>query len=359
MVKKDFAENSDFKFRAKAFVIFSIIFILFLSADILIDFYLSGNINNIFYYTEILGALLIIVNLVAFLLFKDERNITIFLIIAGFLSFLFAICKEGSLDSVAGLIAYPFIVAFTRGYKSVVPWNLPVIFGFISVFLFKEDLFKFLNLNNIPGVKSEKILLELMFGYLIVVLVSYFLSKTAKDITFEIYNISVKDPLTGLFNRAFALSYLEQETEELRRNRNLKNNICIVYIDLDNFKTVNDTFGHSVGDSVLTKVASIFKSFFRKSDVVARLGGDEFLVIAKNVECESLNRRLEDLRNKVERELKRFGISMSYGISEIPKDSTTAKEALEIADTRMYENKQLRKGKAVRRELPSAEEPTS
>jgi len=105
-------------------------------------------------------------------------------------------------------------------------------------------------------------------------------------------------------------------------------------------------------------VASIFKTFFRKSDVVARLGGDEFLVIAKNVECESLTRRLEDLRNKIERELKNFGISMSYGISEIPKESTTAKEAIEKADLKMYKNKHLKKGKLVREELPS-QEPTS
>ncbi len=356
MIRENIVENSDFRFRAKAFVIFSLIFILFLSFDILVDFYIHKNLTNVFYYVEMLGAILITLNLIVFLKLKNEINITIFLIMSGLISFLFALSKGENIDSIFGLTAYPFIVAFTRGYRSVIPWNLPLIFGFTLTFLTKKDLLKILPINSIQGIKSDQVLLELMFSYLLVVIVSYFLSKTAKDITFEIYNISVKDPLTGLFNRAFALSYLDKETEEIKRNRNPKNNICVVYIDLDNFKTVNDTFGHSVGDTVLKKVASIFKLFFRKSDVIARLGGDEFLVIAKNVDCESLNRRLEDLRNKLEREFMRFGISMSYGIAEIPKDSITAKEVIEIADERMYQNKQLRKHKVVKRELPSPEE---
>lgn len=344
--------KNGFKFKTKAFITFSLVFIFFLTADTMVKFLTEQNENPFYYYLEIGGAILILANLITFLTSRKESNITIFLIITGIISFLLSIHKEESIESVICLFSFPFIVAFTREHKSVILWNLPLIFGLILVFLLKEKLFKTF---GITGIQSDKKLIELTFGYLAAVVISYFLSKITTDITSEIYNISVKDPLTGLFNRAFALSYLEQEIKDLVRNRNKNRNICVVYIDLDNFKTVNDVFGHSVGDSVLKKVGTIFKTFFRKSDVIARLGGDEFLLIAKNVECESLNRRLEDLRNKIERELKQFNISLSYGISEIPRDTIIAREAIEKADERMYQNKHLKKGKLVSRELPHQE----
>ena len=89
------------------------------------------------------------------------------------------------------------------------------------------------------------------------------------------------------------------------------------------------------------------------------MGGDEFLVISLNTDCENLKRRLEKLRVQVEEELRDYNLSLSFGVAEIPEDTVDAKEAIDIADRRMYMNKQKRKRekkREVKVELPSPEE---
>ena len=353
-MERELLGDGSYKFRTKAFVIFSLILIFFFPIDLLIDLYL-GNYNPYAYYLEISASIILLANLILFTLLKHlEFSVSIFLLTTGIVSFLLILIKGTSSETLFVFLLYPLIVAFTKGYRAVIPWNMPLFAAIYFLLLLKEDLLKSTPHHFIINL-NEKTLTEILITYLTAITISYFLSKTSKDSRYEIYNLSVKDPLTGLFNRAFALSFLEQEIEEIKRTKTNRN-LCIAYIDLDNFKPVNDTYGHSVGDAVLKRVASLFKSFFRKSDVIARLGGDEFLVVARNVDCKSLDRRLGDLRSKLEKEFKIFGVSMSYGLAEIPKDTFEVKRAIELADERMYKNKQERKRKRrVKGELPSAE----
>ena len=357
-LEREILGNENYKFRTKVFVILSLILIFFFPVDFVIDLHL-GSYNPLVFNLEIGASIILFINLIIFTFLKQlEFSISVFLLTTGIVSFLLTLIKGN--EALFIFLLYPFIVAFTKNHKAVIPWNLPFVASIFLLILLKKNLIK-INIHYLAVNQSEKTLTEILIAYLTVIIVSYFLAKTSKDSRYEIYNLSVKDPLTGLFNRAFALSFLEREVEEMKRTKTdgLNSNLCVVYIDLDNFKLVNDTYGHSVGDSVLKIVASLFKSFFRKSDVVARLGGDEFLVIARNVDCESLDRRLDDLRSKLEKELKGFRISMSYGMAEIPKDTLDAKRAIELADERMYKNKQERKKRRMRGELPSTEEPTS
>ena len=87
---------------------------------------------------------------------------------------------------------------------------------------------------------------------------------------------AVKDPLTGLYNRRYAITHLRHQFEKALLNGN---DLSIVMIDLDHFKRINDAFGHAVGDMVLCAVGDILKSALRASDLLARLGGEEFVVI--------------------------------------------------------------------------------
>ena len=86
------------------------------------------------------------------------------------------------------------------------------------------------------------------------------------------------DEMTGLLNRNFTTKYIQQILEE-----NADSSHALLTIDVDNFKSLNDTKGHQTGDIFLTKLSKIFKNFFRESDIVGRVGGDEFFILMKNI----------------------------------------------------------------------------
>jgi diguanylate cyclase (GGDEF)-like protein len=141
---------------------------------------------------------------------------------------------------------------------------------------------------------------------------------------------------------------LKQELEKVKRGE--IGILCIIYIDLDNFKYINDLHGHLVGDLALREIAELIKLCFRKGDVVARIGGDEFLIVVTNCKKEPIKERLEELKVQVEEKFKAFKVSISYGIAVAPGDSTDIEELVKIADRRMYSAK--RAGKKISRTGP-------
>jgi len=153
------------------------------------------------------------------------------------------------------------------------------------------------------------------------------------------------DALTGLVNRAFFDRLLEEIHEESRLTGMP---FSLFFIDLDNFKTVNDTLGHEAGDELLIHVAKKLTSCFRDEDIVARLGGDEFCIILQGVstreELASVATRCADrVGNElvIKGRLARFGLSM--GISSYPQDGTTPKDVIHAADLAMYAAKKAGK----------------
>lgn len=106
------------------------------------------------------------------------------------------------------------------------------------------------------------------------------------------------DSLTGLYNRQYIMSELERAVENTKRNDSF--NHALLYIDLDNFKYINDTMGHLVGDRLLIEIADIFSKRTRKGDVLSRLGGDEFAVLLTNVEECNAEQTADYYRDKIE-----------------------------------------------------------
>lgn len=149
------------------------------------------------------------------------------------------------------------------------------------------------------------------------------------------------DPLTGLPNRQLLKDRLSQYLASARVD---SNNGAILFIDLDRFKEINDIFGHSVGDEVLTKAADRIVAQVRGRDTVARLGGDEFVVLIPNVENDSMVRRTADrLLNALcdsftVRENDHY-MSASIGIAMFPEDGATVETLLKNADAAMYRAK--------------------
>ncbi|MDR3435819.1 EAL domain-containing protein [Telmatospirillum sp.] len=151
------------------------------------------------------------------------------------------------------------------------------------------------------------------------------------------------DPLTDLPNRLLAMDRLEHAMDRCERGRQ---HIGLLFIDLDHFKNINDTLGHSVGDDLLKQVAQRMRRAVRAEDTVARLGGDEFMVIVENVE------HVEDIADIARKVVALVAtpiavsgndlcISASVGISLFPEDGTSRETLIRAADTAMYAAKDL------------------
>lgn len=156
--------------------------------------------------------------------------------------------------------------------------------------------------------------------------------------------LALKDSLTGLANRPLFLDRLQQAIALAKRD----DHFALHYIDLDNFKPINDTHGHDAGDHVLREIAQRFKNAVRETDMVARLGGDEFVVIqtkASSMEAvERLaTRLLASAQQPIEYKGKELCVGASIGISLSMNAAPDAEQIVKLADLALYESK--RRGK--------------
>lgn len=169
----------------------------------------------------------------------------------------------------------------------------------------------------------------------------------------ELEKLSIHDELTQILNRRGFDNALDKELDRLYRNK--KDTSLILMIDLNNFKSINDTHGHSFGDQALKLVAKTIEHNIRTMDVAARLGGDEFGVLLTQAKTDKALDRVQDLARKLNSLTIRSGnkiirLSASIGISPI-KAGDTAENILNIADQRMYDDKRKRKKTKDKKEL--------
>ena len=144
------------------------------------------------------------------------------------------------------------------------------------------------------------------------------------------------DTLTGLYNREAFEKILKTE---LTRAKLSKTTLALIFLDLDNFKSVNDTYGHHYGDKVLRKVGEILNSSVRKGDIVARYGGDEFILLIHSKGDLEPERIAKRIKREIEEGLQEYKISVSYGIAIYGKDGSSPEELLSVADRNMYKQK--------------------
>jgi diguanylate cyclase (GGDEF)-like protein len=155
------------------------------------------------------------------------------------------------------------------------------------------------------------------------------------------------DELTGLNNRR---GFMILANSLLKFSRRANHPLCLLYIDMDSLKMINDTFGHTYGDSALTHFAHILTMTFRDSDVIARMGGDEFAVLTIDATEGSLNAIQERLQGNVDTHnleaARGYALSFSMGIIRVDLNSTFTVDALLAqADQAMYAHKKKKKRK--------------
>lgn len=153
--------------------------------------------------------------------------------------------------------------------------------------------------------------------------------------------LAFHDQLTGLPNRA---SFQDLFEHALQRADRRGAHLALIFLDIDNFKKINDTLGHLIGDRLLQTIAKRIRATVRKEDVVARLGGDEFTVLLDDISYDETPARiarklLDVLRQPIEIELKQLHVSASIGISLFPQDGRDTVNLLKNADAAMYLSK--------------------
>jgi diguanylate cyclase (GGDEF)-like protein/PAS domain S-box-containing protein len=149
---------------------------------------------------------------------------------------------------------------------------------------------------------------------------------------------AIRDPLTDLFNRRYLEETLDRELSRADRE---EYPICIIMIDLDHFKRINDTYGHEAGDLVLKAIADVLAEQSRRGDFACRFGGEEFVIVMPNVRLETAYERAESLRQsltllRVPYEIYSLSVTISMGIACFPENGQTREAILRAADQAMY-----------------------
>ncbi len=163
-----------------------------------------------------------------------------------------------------------------------------------------------------------------------------------KKIEEQLQSVAITDELTGLFNRRGFFTLAEQQCKLADRT---KKGLLLLYLDLNGFKIINDTFGHTVGDQALVDTATILKKSFRKSDIIARIGGDEFAVLLTEpskpaIEKLIVNHIQDNVRIHNTKRGRKYKLSLSMGITHYdPERPRTLDSLLSHADALMYDDK--------------------
>ena len=164
---------------------------------------------------------------------------------------------------------------------------------------------------------------------------------------------SIRDPLTGIFNRRYLEETLQREFSRARR---LNQPLSIIMFDIDHFKAVNDSYGHEAGDVVLQSIARELQSIVRTEDIVCRFGGEEFVVVMPGMDFKKAAARasliLQAVRNLelLVGETKLIKITMSAGVASFPSHGKTPAEVLQAADQALFRAKKLGRDRAVEAE---------
>jgi len=162
----------------------------------------------------------------------------------------------------------------------------------------------------------------------------------------EAERLSQTDDLTKLHNARYLRQFL---LNEIRRARRYGSSVAALFLDLDDFKRVNDAHGHLAGSHVLMEMAAVMLSSIRDTDAVARYGGDEFVIVLPDTEIELAGTVAERIREKIAhhrfnagRNLK-LSLTASFGVAAFPMHASSPQQLIASADTAMYEAKAANK----------------
>lgn len=256
-------------------------------------------------------------------------------IVTQFMMFIciYLVLTESRAGYITGLLlnAYSIIVATRSMIYTKSSTALPGIISYMAVvaIITLMMIYKQRMANYVAEIMAQKQILE----------------KSER----RLYQMAFYDSLTELPNKDLFIDQLEEDIYLAKEN---KSPLAVMFIDLDSFKLVNDTMGHTAGDTVLQTVANRFRNCLAAEDVVARFAGDEFLIKISSIEeVEELDEICKEILQSFKKPIKvknvDFLITLSIGVAIYPSDGQTAQSLIKNADTAMYVAKHKGKNQCV------------
>lgn len=192
-----------------------------------------------------------------------------------------------------------------------------------------------LNVVHTEWVLDEPLSAELFVAPLIAGIFFGYLLARIKTLNNRLLKLATTDMLTQLCNRMQFDNLLTQEIDKVKR---YGGTFSVIYFDIDNFKQINDQYGHLVGDKVLSSLANHIESTKRKSDILARYGGDEFIILAPSTNLESAEKQAKLLKHSVE-DLQIDNLpklSCSFGVTEFNEEHHNNNVLISVVDKALY-----------------------
>lgn len=209
------------------------------------------------------------------------------------------------------------------------------------------------NGTHVNGKRVERATLadgdKILIGSL-TILKFAFADKAEESFQQQMYNSALRDPLTGLYNRRFLENQIEAEFSYAVRHQT---SLSVVLLDIDHFKSVNDTYGHPVGDRVLVGLASLLKGAIRTEDLAARFGGEEFVLVCRGIPATVARNVIDRIRRTVERsslvpDEPARRVTISAGVASVPDPRIASATALvDSADQALYRAKHEGRNRVV------------
>ena len=204
-------------------------------------------------------------------------------------------------------------------------------------FTFPDGIERYMLMNYYPFFRDTNTVLGIVIN-------STDITKM-KKMEDELKKLTITDQLTGIYNR---LKFSESLTNEINRLKRYNSGLSIIMFDIDHFKTVNDTFGHDVGDEVLIKLSGMINEYIRDTDIFSRWGGEEFIILLPHTKIKDASNLAERIRGKVENKYFKGPntVTCSFGVTEHQFDDTEESFTKRV-DEALYESKHTGRNKVT------------
>ncbi len=267
----------------------------------------------------------------------DHHKLNDFLaLIVLFVSSSSSLTNFSDISSIVWVTTHTMCMFFAVGFKKGIRWNAVLISVFISSYYIHPF---YADIPNVPFPIVINIILATLFATSIMAFFVYQVEANEK----KLEKYANFDALTRIYNRRFITKAIEHLSDKNRRSAG-NDSFSLILLDIDNFKQINDTLGHNVGDEVLNRIASILNQQLRKEDIAARWGGEEFLLLLRRTNVEQAYLVAEKIRQIISGTnfIHNIKVTVSVGIVE-KNESDSIRALIHRVDAMLYYSK--RKGK--------------
>ena len=260
----------------------------------------------------------------------------------------------GAIFLLAAIIPIKNLIAQLPQGKLRIKWR--ALSYLIAFFIVGYLIYVILHWKIYTGAIDIVVPAIFFFGSIFVVLVGTLALQTANDINkiSNLYKENITDPLIGIYNRR----YFDQSLAgEIERAHKYGMDLCVLMLDVDHFKNINDSYGHFAGDIVLKKLGKIVKKLLHKTHILARYGGEEFAIITPDTDLDKANRLAEEVRHNVEKAViilkndedyeETVAVTVSLGVADLCKTDKGNKCLIERADEALYKAKEKGRNRVI------------